>query len=365
MQIKEILSYLESLAPLDYQESYDNAGLLAGDPCWDLRGTLICLDITEAVVDEALDRGCNLIISHHPVIFRPIGKITPEHAQGRILMRALKEGIALYGAHTNLDQISGGVSSRIARQLDLVDARVLEPLKGRLRKLHTFIPEAYLEQVRSALFAAGAGHIGAYGECSFQSLGLGTYKPLEGSRPFAGERGIRHQEAEVRLEVLFETRDEPGIIRALKDSHPYEEISYDILSLENTHPLHGAGIVGELPGPLEPPEFLRLLRQRMLTGCIRHTRLPQGRISRVAVCGGAGFFLLARAREAGADAFVTADLKYHEFFEAENQILITDIGHYESEQFTVDLIWETLIEKFPNFAPLKSRIPTNPVNYFI
>ena len=363
MLIRDMLDCLEAAAPLAYQESYDNAGLLTGNPDWEISGVLTTLDATEAVIDEALEKKCNLVIAHHPILFRGLKKLSGNDYVTRALVKALKNDVAIYAAHTNLDNVRGGVNDMIAEKLGLVNRQILSPLKGSLKKLYTFTPEKDAEKVKQALFDAGAGEMGRYSETSFNTPGSGTFRPGEGARPYVGEQGIRHTEPEIKTEVIFPGHLEAGIVRALLAAHPYEEVAYDIVSLDNRNPQAGSGLVGMLEHPMEEIAFLKLLKTRMQTGCIRHTPLLQKPVRRVAVCGGAGSFLLTAAIRAQADCFVSADFKYHEFFDADNQIVIADIGHFESEQFTPDIFCRLIREKFCNFAPLKSSIRTNPINY--
>jgi dinuclear metal center YbgI/SA1388 family protein len=365
MKIKDIINAIESFAPLQYQESYDNAGLLFGHPGWELTNALLTLDATEEVIDEAIARNCNLVVAHHPIVFGGLKKITGSNYVERVAIKAIKHDIAVYAAHTNLDNVRNGVCGMMAQRLGLEQCRVLAPKKDLLKKLYTFVPHADAEKVRSALFAAGAGHIGNYNECSFNAEGNGTFKAGAGTDPYVGQQGQRHTEPETKLEVIFPMNLEGRIIQALLDSHPYEEVAYDIVRLENAYQQAGSGLIGALPQPMEETAFLQLVKERFQTGCVRYTPLRGKPVKQVALCGGAGSFLLKKAMAAGADAYISADFKYHEFFDADNQVIIADVGHFESEQFTVDLFYNILTEKFRNFAPLKSAIRTNPVNYLL
>lgn len=363
MTIQSIIQVLERFAPPAYQESYDNAGLLFGNPDWELKGALLTLDATEAVLDEAIEKGCNLVVAHHPIVFGGLKRITGRNYVERVAIKAIKHDIAVYAAHTNLDNVRAGVSAMMAKQLGLEKTRVLDPKKDLLRKLFTFVPAAQAAAVQDALFAAGAGHIGNYSECSFAAAGTGTFRGGEGTDPFVGRPGERHSEAEVKLEVIFPAQLEGKVTAALLKAHPYEEVAYDVVKLENRWAEVGSGLIGELPDGMEEMAFLAMVKERFRTGCVRYTPLRGKKVRKVAVCGGAGSFLLKQARAAGADAFVSADFKYHEFFDAENQLIVADVGHFESEQFAVDLFYHILTENFSNFAPLKSTINTNPVNY--
>ncbi|MEO8171950.1 MAG: Nif3-like dinuclear metal center hexameric protein [Sediminibacterium sp.] len=365
MQIIDIIRVLENKAPLSLQESYDNAGLLTGSPDWECKGILCTLDATEAVILEAKARGCNLVVAHHPIIFGGLKKINGKNYVEKTVIAAIKNDIAIYAIHTNLDNILDGVNNRIADRLGLIDRQVLVPKSGQLMKLYTFVPHAQADQVRSALFAAGAGNIGEYSEVSFNSEGTGTFKGSANTNPFVGQPGKLHEEKELKIEVIFPSYLQSGVIKALIDSHPYEEVAYDIVSLSNDYQSVGSGLMGELPEELDETGFLYMLKTSFELSVIRHTPLLGKKIQKVAVCGGSGSFLRGKAIAAGADVYVTADIKYHEFFDANDRILLADIGHWESEQYTTDLLIELLQAKFPTFAVLKSGVKTNPVNYFM
>jgi dinuclear metal center YbgI/SA1388 family protein len=362
--IREITRVLEALAPLSLQESYDNAGLLTGSPDQQVSRILVTLDTTEAVIDEAISKGCQLVIAHHPVIFGGLKRLNGSNYVERTVIKAIKHDIAIYAIHTNLDNVHHGVNHKIASRIGLKNLRILAPVKGQLKKLVTFVPHAHLEAVQQALFAAGCGSIGNYDECSFGTSGTGTFRASETANPYTGSKGQRHLEPETRIETIFPAYAQAAVVKALKTAHPYEEVAYDIYSLDNEHPMIGAGMMGELEQPLSPQEFLEHLKRSMNLEMIRYTQTPNNQISKVAVCGGAGSFLIKKALAAGADAYVTGDVKYHEFFDAENRLMITDIGHYESEIFTTGLLKDVILEKFPTFAVLLSEITTNPINYF-
>ena len=364
MTIQSVINYLEGIAPVSLQESYDNAGLLTGHPGWTCSGVLCTLDATEEVILEAVNRQCNLVVAHHPIIFGGLKKINGKNYVERAVIAAIKHDIAIYAIHTNLDNVLAGVNGRIADRLGLVNRRVLSPMPSTLKKLYTFVPVQQAEQVRDAIFQAGGGHIGNYAECSFGVEGTGTFKGLEGTNPFTGKPGERHSEKELKIEVIFPSHLQHAIIQALIKAHPYEEVAYDVVSLVNTHAGTGAGLVGELPRPLDEKSFLALLKEQFNLQVVRHTALLDKPVQKVALCGGAGSFLISKALGAGADVFVTGDMKYHEFFDADRRMVIADIGHFESEQFTTALLIEVLQEKFTTFAVLKSGVPTNPVYYY-
>jgi dinuclear metal center YbgI/SA1388 family protein len=363
MTIAEILEPFEQWAPPSLQEPYDNSGLILGDPKTKCTGVLLCLDVTEAIIDEAISLGYNLIISHHPLIFNGLKKIRTDHWADRTLVNAIRAGVAIYACHTNADNIFHGVNNRIADQLNLQNRRILSPKAGLLRKLVVFVPVEYEEKLRMALFDAGAGNVGNYAACSFSAKGMGTFMPEIGAQPFTGEIGKRHSAEESRLEVLFPNWLENKVLKAMRAAHPYEEIAYEIYPINNKHQEIGSGMIGTLPEPIHEKEWLDLVKTNFQAGVVRHTSFLGKKVSTVAVCGGSGSFLLSQAIGQKADVFLTADLKYHEFFEANQQILLTDIGHFESEQYTIDLFVDVLRQNFPTFAHLKTSNITNPIHY--
>jgi dinuclear metal center YbgI/SA1388 family protein len=364
MKLSNLIQHLESIAPLSYQEDYDNSGLLVGTADQEVRQALVALDCTEAIVDEAIATGCDLIITHHPIVFKGLKKLNGKTYVERVILKAVKHDIALYAIHTNLDSVSTGVNKEICDRLGIINPVILNPKSGILKKLVTFCPLAQAEMVKNALFAAGAGNISNYSECSFNVEGSGTFKGNADTQPFVGTPDLRHEEAEVRIEMIFKGQDERKILLALLESHPYEEVAYDIYALENRLSNVGAGMIGWLDTPLDAIAFLALVKGKMQAQVIRHTEILPKKIHKVAVCGGSGSFLLKHAIAAGADAFVTADFKYHEFFDSEQKLIIADIGHFETEQFTSDLLLDIIREKFPNFAIRLTEHNTNPINYY-
>ena len=365
MKIQDIISFLETLAPVSLQESYDNAGLLTGNAEWECTGIITTLDSTLAVIEEAIEKKCNLIIAHHPIIFNGLKKITGKNYVENIIIKAIKNDIAIYAIHTNLDNVLAGVNGKMADQLGLVNRQVLLPKQGILKKLVTFVPIAHAEDLRNALFNAGAGNIGKYSECSFTAAGEATFKAGANANPFVGEIGKRHTEKEVRVEVIYPIWNEKSILKAMFTAHPYEEVAYDIYILNNKLQDTGSGLTGELPEATTELEFLEKLRSAFGLSVIKYTPLLGKQVKKIALCGGAGSFLINNAIACGADFYITGDVKYHEFFDADNKVVIADIGHYESEQYTIDLLFDNLSEKFPNFAVLKTGVKTNPVNYYV
>jgi len=364
MKISDVLSFLESAAPQSLQESYDNAGLITGNSNWECNGIICSLDATEDVIKEAISKKCNLVVSHHPIIFGGLKKINGKNYVEKAVIAAIKNDIAVYAIHTNLDNVITGVNGKIAKMLGLKNVSILSERENILKKIFTFVPVDKIEQVRNAIFTAGGGRIGNYSECSFNTEGSGTFNAGEGADPYVGEKGKQHREKEIKVEVIFPSFLQSSIVKAMKSSHPYEEPAYDVVDLSNTHSGIGSGVIGEWNEAREEKIFLSQLKEIFKTPVIRHTAFIGKPIKKVAICGGAGSFLISTALAAGADAYITGDIKYHEFFDANGRMLIADIGHYESEQFTIDLLQEILEQKFPTFAVLKTEVNTNPVWYF-
>lgn len=363
-QIQDITRFLETLAPLSLQESYDNAGLIVGLPNQHVTGVLISLDCTEEVVQEAIETGCNLIVAHHPIVFKGLKRFNGNSYVERTVMKAIKNDIAIYAAHTNLDNVYNGVNHRITQQLGLQNTQILAPKKQMLRKLTVFVPQTHTPIVLEALHTAGAGNIGNYSHCSFVGEGIGSFLPNEKAKPSIGQAHELEQVNEQKIEVILPAFAENRVLQAMRTAHPYEEVAYYLQTLENQWQEVGSGMVGELAEPLSETAFLAYLKEKMQLACVRHTPLRGKKVERVAVCGGSGIFLLGDAMRAQADVFVTADVKYHEFFDAEGRLIIADIGHYESEIFTKDLFLKMLSEKFSNIALNLSKIVTNPINYY-
>ncbi len=364
MRIQEILNYIEELAPLSYAESFDNVGLLVGNKNTKVTNVLVTLDTLEGTLDEAIAQDCNLIVSFHPILFKGIKSITGKNYVERVLLKAIKNDIAIYATHTALDNVMEGVSGKMASVLGLKNVEILVPKMGYLKKLTTYVPAAQATELRNVLFKAGAGHIGNYTNCSFNTGGIGTYFPNENANPSIGEIGVLQEESETKIGVYFEKHQEKAILKALFTAHPYEEVAYEIKTLDNKHQYLGLGVYGDLPKAMDEISFLKMTKSRFKTTNIRHSELLGNPIKKVAVLGGSGSFALKNAIGVGADAYVSADFKYHEFFSAEKQLLIADIGHYESEQFTKNLLVDYLTKKFTNFAIILSKTRTNPIYNF-
>ncbi len=371
MKINEVTAILNQLSPLAYAEDFDNTGLLVGNPESELRGILVTLDTLENVVDEAIAKNCNLIVSFHPIIFSGLKQITGKNYVERVVLKAIKNDIAIYSNHTALDNSRYGVNAKICEKLEIQNPHILLPKKHTIKKLITFVPVNAIDTVRNALFAKGAGSIGNYDSCSFNIEGEGSFRGNEASNPTLGERGTLHFEKEIQLGVTFPKHMEKTILKALFDSHPYEEVAYEITTLDNVNQHIGMGMIGELESEMTESEFLNHLKVRMHAHGIRHSEFLDKNIKKVAVLGGSGSFAIDAAKAAGADVFVSADFKYHDFFKAEKAILLADIGHYESEQFTKELLYSFLTKKITNFAPALSEdkimisdINTNPVSYY-
>ncbi len=363
MRIKEILQILENLAPIPLQEDFDNSGLQVGDVNREVTGALLCLDVTESVIDEATSLGCNLIISHHPLAFKSFKSLTGRTYVERCMIKAIKHDVAVYSAHTNLDNTVGGVNFKLAEMLGLQQIRILSPQKDALLKLVSFVPESHAEYVRNALFNAGAGNIGNYDSCSFNLHGDGTFRANESADPFVGEVGKLHVEKEVRVETVLPKFKQADVLRALLSVHPYEEPAYDFYPLKNDWTQAGSGVVGVLPEPIPEQEFLYLLKDVFNLPTIRHTKLQNHEIHDVALCGGSGAFLIPEAIGYGADAFITGEAKYNDFHDVEGRLLLAVVGHYESEICTKDIFFDVISKKFPTFAVHKSAFDSNPVKY--
>jgi dinuclear metal center YbgI/SA1388 family protein len=364
MTIEEILTALESFAPLSFQEDYDNCGLLTGNRSDLATGALLTLDCTEQIVDEAIQTNCNLIIAHHPIIFSGLKKITGANYIERTIIKAIRNNVAIYACHTNLDNVRHGVNKKIADKLGLEAPAILLPKENLLRKIVTFVPQSHHQHVQQALFTSGAGHIGNYESCSFNLEGTGTFKGNSDTTPFIGKPGELSTEKEIRLETIFEVQNQSKLLAALLKAHPYEEVAYDIYTLSNHHSYVGSGMIGELKEAMTENDFLNHVKKTFRVPTIKHTKKLEKKIKRVAICGGSGRFLLKNAIRSGADAFITSDFKYHEFFDAEDKLLLVDTGHYESEQFTPEIFYEIIQKKFSTFAIHLSKINTNPINYF-
>lgn len=362
-KIKDIVRVLEAYAPPAYQESYDNAVLQTGDPEAKANGVLLALDCTEAVLDEAIEKGCNMVVAHHPVIFKGLKSLTGKSYVERTIIKAIQHNIAIYASHTNLDSVHNGVNAKIAAKLELQHVKMLSSKPHTLMQLVTYVPVENTEQVLEAIHKAGAGQIGEYINCSFQVTGTGRFTPSENADPTIGEPCKPEQVQENRIEVVFPAYLKHQVMQALLTAHPYEEVAHYLTQLENQNQEVGIGMVGELPEPLPEDQFLTYLRKKMNLQGLRYTSIGGKQVKKVAVCGGAGSFLIKDAIRSGADAFVTGDVKYHEFFDAEGRLLIADIGHYESEVYTKEIFYDTISKNFPNFAVYLSEINTNPIRY--
>jgi len=363
MKLKELSSYLDTAVPLSFQEDYDNAGLQVGSPNAEITSALLTIDVTEEVIDEAITRGCDVIVSHHPLIFKGIKSLSGKTYIERIIHTAIKKDIAIYSSHTNLDIFWQSVSRKMSEKLGLEDTTVLSPSEHALLKLVTYIPVSHFEEVRNKVFEAGAGVVGNYDKCGFSVPGTGSFRANENANPFVGEKGKLHFENEIRFETILFAYSKQKVTDALLKTHPYEEVAYDFYSLENNNSGIGLGCVGTLQNELSEEEFLKTVSSVFDARGVRYSNLTGKKIRKVALCGGSGAFLLNRAIRNGSDAFVTADIKYHDFFNTENKILMLDIGHYESEKFSTEILKDLIIKKFPKFAVRFSETNTNPINY--
>lgn len=363
MQIKDVTNYIEQLAPLSYAEDFDNVGLLIGNYSTEVTGVLVTLDTLEETVDEAIANNCNLIVSFHPIVFSGLKKINGNNYVERVVLKAIQNNIAIYATHTALDNVNNGVSAKMGEVLGLKNMKTLIPKKGIIKKLTTYVPSQNADNLRNKLFEAGAGNIGNYDNCSFNTEGKGSYKGNENSNPTIGKKGELMFEKETCITVTFDSFLEGKILSVLFKNHPYEEVAYEIITLDNQNQNVGMGMIGELPSAMNEKDFLLFVKETFKTGCVRHSELLDKPIKKVAVLGGSGSFAIKNAMRAGADAYISADFKYHEFFKAEKRILLADVGHYESEQFTKNLLVDYLSKKISTFAIILSEKSTNPIHY--
>ncbi len=364
MKIFEITQFLEKIAPSAYQENYDNAGLIVGNPQTEITKILISLDCIEKTIDEALEKGCNMIIAHHPIVFKGLKRLNGNGYVERTVLKAIKNDVAIFAIHTNLDNVKNGVNFKIAEKLGLKNIKILAPKNQTLQKLTIFVPLDHTQKLLNALANAGAGQIGNYKNCSFRTQGTGTFMPTEQSNAFIGEKNQQEEVQENRVEVIFPFPLQSQIMRAMHENHPYEEVAYFLQNVENTNQEVGAGAIGELENEMSEMDFLKFLKETMQTSCVKHTQLLGKNIKKVALCGGSGSFLLGNAIRQKADVYVSADFKYHEFFDADNKIVIADIGHYESEQYTSELLNDFIKKQFPTLETHITTQNTNPVFCF-
>jgi len=364
MKIKDIIYFLESWAPKSYQESYDNAGLITGDKNWEVKGVLCTLDCLEQTIEEAIKHKCNLIVAHHPIVFTGLKQLNGKNYVERAVIKAIKNDIAIYAIHTNLDNVHSGVNMTFAQKIGIENPQILMPKKQLLSKLEVYCPEEESEKMRAALFAAGVGEFSNYSECSFNVLGEGTFMPSEKANPAIGEKGKRHHGKEIKIECVFPSYSQNEVLTAMRNAHSYEEIAYQVIALENQNQFVGSGMFGDLKKEMPVKEFFNNLKDKLNVNTIKHTELCKTSIKKVALMGGSGSFGIRAAIGKNADIYISSDFKYHEFFDADNQIIIADIGHYESEALTIGLLSDKLMEKFPNFVVLLTELNTNPVRYY-
>lgn len=363
MIIQDIINAIEAVCPLAYQENYDNSGVQVGDTRQEATGALLCVDVTEKVIDEAIQRGCNLIIAHHPLLFKPLKRITGSTYVERCVQKAIQKGIVLYAAHTNADNSPLGINALLAERFGLKNTQALEPLQGQLMELVTFVPAQHIDPVRQALWEAGAGAIGDYDCCSFGNLGMGSFRAKPGANPFVGEINELHHEEEIRLSLILPAYKQGAILQALQKAHPYEMPAVSLIPLANEHPSAGGGIVGDLPVAMDEQEMMLHIKSCFNLKNLAHSPRRGKKIKRLAICGGSGAFMWRAAARAKADLFLTGEAKYNDYFDVAEHLLLVTIGHYESEEVANELFTRIISQKFPNFATYKSSIETNPVNY--
>lgn len=364
MKINQIVQILEEWAPTSYAEDFDNVGLLVGNKNRSCTAALITHDVSVAVVEEAIANNCNLIICFHPIIFKGLTAITGKNYVEKTVLKAIENKIAIYALHTALDNHEFGISYHLGQLLSLTKQRILIPQKNNLFHLTTYVPISDKEKLLTALHDAGAGSLGNYSHCSFSVAGEGRFLPHQNSTPAIGEKNAMTHVEEVQIGVIVPKHTQQKVLNALENAHPYETVAYELIAIENQHPNIGLGSIGELKSPLPINDFLKKVKSALNIPYIRHSESGKKNIKTVAVLGGSGSFCIDAAKRQGADALVTADLKYHDFFKAEKDLLLIDAGHYETEQFTKRLILEYLTKKIPNFAFTLSEENTNPVKYF-
>src|SRR5690606_33073953 len=363
MRIKDVISTIETIAPLDYAEDFDNVGLLIGDQSTKVTGVLVTLDTLESVVDEAIEKNCNLIVSFHPIIFKGLKKINGDSYVERVIMKSIQNNIAIFSIHTALDNCLQGVNDIICNTLNISNKKILLPQKGTIKKLSTYVPLTDADTLRIALFESGAGQIGNYENCRFNINGTGTFQGNDMSNPVKGTKGEFHKEQETQISVTFQNHLESKILKSLFENHPYEEIAFEVITLDNYNQTVGIGMVGELEKEMRTQDFLQFVKKKMNVTVIKHSKITKETVKRIAVLGGSGSFAISAAKAVNADMFITSDLKYHDFFSAESDIIVVDIGHYESEQFTKNFLVDYLSKKITNFAVVLSTTNTNPVKY--
>lgn len=364
LTVKDFTNYLETIAHPSYQESYDNSGLVIGNPEMPVTGVIVCLDSIEEVVDEAIQKACNLIVAHHPIIFSGLKKINGKNYVEKTVIKAIQNEIAIYAIHTNLDNmLVNGVNSKIAEMLGMQNCKILQPKSGTLMKLTSYVPIESKQTLLNALYEAGAGQIGDYKDCSFSSIGTGNFTPVGDANPSIGKLNQPESVEECKIELLISRHNQNNILQALKDNNPYEEVAYYLHEISNVDESVGAGLLGEISEELDVIDFIKSLKQKLNVTCVRYTTPATKNVKKIAICGGAGSFLLKDAIGKGADIFISSDFKYHEFFDAENRITIADIGHFESEQYTIQLLFDIINKKFSNFAVHLTEVVTNPVKY--
>lgn len=365
MKIQDVIQAAKEKWPLQQAEDFDNVGLLCGNLDREVTGILICHDSLESVVEEAIQKNCNLIIAFHPIIFSTLKSLTGRNYVGRAVIKALENKIAIYALHTALDNDWKGVNHRICNELGLNNLRVLMPKAGALSYLQVYVPKENAESLESAIFSAGAGQIGNYDLCNYKIMGTGSFRPLQDAHPTIGKQGNREFVEEAQLNFIFESWKTDQITSAMRKAHPYEEVAYQIYALENENHFEGLGQYGDFGQAMDEIEFLKFVKEKFQLKIIRHSGLLNKKIKRVGVIGGSGVSGIAAAKKVHCDAFLCGDFKYHDFFKAEGQILLADIGHFESERFVIEQLFEFFSEKFSKFAVLKSEVNTNPVNYFL
>ena len=351
MKIKEVIQFLEQKFPLHWQEDFDNCGVQCGDKERELTGIVVCFDMSEAVIDEALAQGSNMVISHHPIIYKHgLKKIEPTNRVGKIIYKALENKILLYSMHTNIDSGKAGGNVLFAKKLELQNLSVLVPKENQFCKLVVFVPAENSALLKEAMFKIGCGNIGNYSHCSYSCEGIGSFKPLTGVNPHIGKHNRLERVDEERIEMIFPKNIKRQVIETLYGHHPYEEPAFDIITLENQNREVGLGRIGLLPTSMLAKDFILYIKEKLNLDFVKFSGNRDAEIKKVAVCGGGGASFISEALTAGVNAYITGDLKYHDFFIPENKMLLIDIGHFEGEHFIREIITSLLQENFNTFA---------------
>ncbi len=369
VRCQQIFDWIEEWADPALAEDWDHIGNLVGSPADSVSRVLVTLDVTDEVIAEAIDENVNLIVAHHPLFRDPIPYLRSDLFSSSRVYRLIQKGISLYAAHTNLDAAPGGINDVLADLLGLRDVEILFPTyEENLYKIVVFVPLGHEERVREAISARGGGWIGNYSDCTFQTEGVGTFRPLEGTKPFIGETGELERVRETRIETIAPQKKLSDLLKNMIAAHPYEEVAYDIYPLKNTGTKAGLGRIGRLPESLALADFARKVKDSLGLGMVRITGDPQRSVSKIALCGGGGMSLLEQAIKCDADLYLTGDIRHHGALDAlDRGIALVDGGHYGTERVIVPVLADYLQKKAKEagegLTVLVSQINTDPFSY--